>query len=239
MKQVATIAKREWLSLFFSPIGYVVLGLFALGTALLFAAQLEQGAAATMRPIFDGAVWLLIFIAPAVSMRLVAEELRLGTIERLMTTPVSDAAVATGKWIGAMGFMGVLLLPLGIEAIALEIIADPEPGPIWTGLLGLLLVGGLYLAIGLFASTLTSNQVIALLVTIAIISIPTFAAYFASTSAYLDPSIRKAVEYVSVNKQYADFAKGVIDIRNFVYFLSFTWLFVFLAAKMLEGRRTW
>ncbi len=239
MSRIFAVAKREWLGLFFSPIGYVVLGLFALGTALLFVARFETGAQATMRPVFDDAVWLLIFIAPAVSMRLFSEELRLGTIERLMTTPVSDAAVATGKWLGAMAFLVVLLMPLGVEALVMETVADPEPGPIWTGLLGLLLVGGLYLSIGLFASAMTSNQVIALLVTIAIISVPTFAAFFVADAAFLDPQWKQAVAYVSVNAQYADFAKGVIDIRNFVYFGSLTWLFVFLAARVMEGRRRW
>jgi len=232
-----TIAKRELQSLFFSPIAYVVLGGFAIGSSVFFLQGFQSGRPATMRGTLDMVVWLLIFLAPAISMRLISEELRSGTYERLMTSPVNDIQVVLGKWLGALGFFCILLSPLLVHIAVLEWFAEPELGPILTGLLGLVLVGALYLAIGVFASAWTQNQIIAFLLTVFIIAVPTFAAFFLAEQAVLDPSTRHLVAYISVNAQYQDFAKGLIDIRNFVYFLSGTALFLFLAVKLVESRR--
>lgn len=234
---ILTLAKRELTSLFYSPIAYVVLGGFAIGSSIFFLEDLRPGQPATMRNTFELIVWLLIFLAPAVSMRLISEELRSGTFERLMTSPVNDMQVVLGKWLGALGFFVVLLLPLVVQVLVLELVSAPEWGPILTGLLGLVLVGAMYLAIGVFASAWTQNQIIAFLVTVFIIAVPTFAAFFLSGVATITPGLRRLVEYLSVNNQYADFAKGLIDIRNFVYFLTTTALFLFLAIKLVESRR--
>ena len=165
---ILTIAKRELAGLFFSPIAYVVLGAFAIGASTFFLQGFEPGQPASMRSTFDAVVWLLVFLAPAISMRLISEELRSGTFERLMTSPVSDAQVVLGKWLGALVFFCVMLLPLVVHAIALELVGSPELGPIVTGMLGLVLVGALYLAIGVFASAWSQNQIIAFLVTVSI-----------------------------------------------------------------------
>lgn len=232
-----TIAKRELQSLFFSPIAYVVLGGFAIGSSVFFLQGFQPGRPATMRGTLDMVVWLLVFLAPAISMRLISEELRSGTYERLMTSPVNDIQVVLGKWLGALGFFCILLSPLLVHILVLEWFAEPELGPILTGLLGLVLVGALYLAIGVFASAWTQNQIIAFLLTVFIIAVPTFAAFFLAEQSVLDPGTRHLVVYISVNAQYQDFAKGLIDIRNFVYFLSGTALFLFLAVKLVESRR--
>lgn len=232
-----TIAKRELTSLFFSPIAYVVLAAFAIGSSIFFLQSFAPGNAATMRPTYDAVVWLLVFLAPAISMRLISEELRSGTFERLMTSPVSDAQVVAGKWLGAFAFFCVLLSPLVVHAVVLELVGSPEIGPIVTGLVGLALVGALYLAIGVFASAWTQNQIIAFLLTVFIIGLPTFAAYYAAGQSIRDPAIDRLIRYLSVNQQYADFAKGLIDVRNFVYFLSGTALFLFLAVLLVQSRR--
>lgn len=232
-----TIAKRELQSLFYSPIAYVVLGGFAIGSSVFFLRGFQSGRPATMRGTLDLVVWLLIFLAPAISMRLVSEELRSGTYERLMTSPVNDMQVVLGKWLGALGFFCILLSPLLMHVVVLEIVAEPELGPIVTGLVGLVLVGALYLAIGVFASAWTQNQIIAFLLTVFIIAVPTFAAFFLAEQTVLSPGKRHLIAYLSVTTQYQDFAKGLIDIRNFVYFLSGTALFLFLAVKLVESRR--
>jgi len=232
-----TIARRELTSLFYSPIAYVVLGAFAIGSSTFFLESFEPGRPATMRPTFDAVVWLLVFLAPAISMRLISEELRSGTFERLMTSPVSDAQVVLGKWLGALVFFCVMLMPLVVHAIVLERAAEPELGPVITGLAGLVLVGALYLAIGVFASAWTQNQIIAFLLTVFIIAIPTFATYYLSGQAMPDPATRRLIDYLSINQQYADFAKGLVDIRNFVYFLSATSLFLTLAVWLVQSRR--
>src|SRR5437868_6668309 len=104
MSNTLTIARRELSSLFFSLIAYVVLGIFALGTTLLFLYSYGPGLPATIRTTLEGVVWLLIVLVPPISMRLISEEFRSGTIETLMTSPVRDGEVVVGKWLGAMGF---------------------------------------------------------------------------------------------------------------------------------------
>jgi ABC-2 type transport system permease protein len=237
MGQTLTIARRELASLFLSPIAYVVLGLFALGTSLIFFMNFGPGQPATMRGTFQWVVWLMILLVPAISMRLLSEELRSGTIETMMTAPVSDLQVITGKWIGALGFFAALLLPLLVHAGLLEAYADPEYGPILTGLLGLVLVGGLYLAIGTFASALTENQVIAFLITVFVISLLTLMLYFLPQAGFLSPEAAETLREINVNMQFEDFNKGLIDSSNFVYFLTGIALFLFVAVRTLESKR--
>ena len=237
MKQALTIARRELSSLFCSPIAYVVLGVFALGTTLIFANNFFPGLAASLRDTFTGLIWLLIFLVPAISMRLISEEFRSGTVETLLTTPVSDTQIILGKWLGAMGFFLVLLTPLIVLAMILELNGEPDWGPIISGLIGLLLVGGLYLAIGTFASALTQNQIIAFLVTVSLICLLTIALYFIPRAAWVPPGLSRAMMYANVNEQFATFNKGLLAIPNLVYFASTIGLFLFMAIKTLESRR--
>jgi len=237
MRQTLTIANRELTSLFFSPIAYVVLGLFALGTTMIFLMTFFPGAPASLRDTMFWVIWLLIFLVPAISMRLLAEEFHSGTVETLMTAPITDAQVVAGKWLGAMGFFAALLSPLLIFVIVLESNGRPEYGPIFTGILGLFLVGGLYLAIGTFASAATQNQIIAFLLAFFIICLLTFAMYFLPRAAFVGPGLREAMFYLNVNQQFEDFNKGLIDISNFVFFVSGICYFLFLAVMLLQSRR--
>lgn len=237
MFNITTIARRELSSLFFSPIAYVVLALFALGASWIFLMSFGPGEPATLRSTFGGIVWLMIFLVPAISMRLISDEVRSGTLELLMTSPLSDAQVVLGKWLGAMGFYAVLLSPLLIQAIVLEAFAQPDHGPMVTGFIGLLLVGGLYLAIGTFASTLTQNQIIAFLVTVFIICILTFVTFFVPRAANVWQWLRDTMFYLNINSQYEDFTKGLIDTSNVAYFVVGTALFLFFAVLSLESRR--
>ena len=237
MNQTLAIAKRELTGLFFSPIAYVVLGLFALGTSMIFFASFGPGQPASLRTTLDGVIWLMIFLVPAISMRLISEELRSGTVEPLMTAPITETQVVGGKWLGAMGFFAVLLLPLAVLVVVLEATAAPDLGPVATGLLGLMLVGGLYLAIGTFASAVTQNQIIAFLLTVFIICFFTIAMFFLPRAAFIGPGLRQSMFYLNVNFQFDDFNKGLIDTSNFVYFASGITVFLFLAVKTLESRR--
>jgi ABC-2 type transport system permease protein len=237
MNATLTIAKRELTSLFYSPIAYLVLGLFALGTSLIFFLYFYPGQPAALQPTLHGVIWLMIFLVPAISMRMLSEEYRSGTIESLMTAPVSDTHVVLGKWLGAMGFFLALLTPLFALAVVLALHSRPDFGPILTGLLGLLLVGGLYLAIGTFASAATENQIIAFLLTVFIICMFTIMLYFLPMAGFVGPDLRQALFYLNVNAQFEDFTKGLIDLTNFVYFFSGIALFLFLAVKVLESKR--
>jgi ABC-2 type transport system permease protein len=237
MTQTLTIARRELSSLFYSPIAYVVLGLFALGSTLIFMTGFYPGQSAELRSTFNGIVWLMIFLVPAISMRLISEELRAGTIEPLMTAPISDTQVIVGKWLGAMGFFAVLLVPLLVFAGVLEMFGRPDYGPIFTGLLGLLLVGGLYLAIGTFASAASQNQIIAFILSVFIISVLSIVLLLVSRASFVNADWQQALEHANVNHHFDDFNKGLIDLTNFVYFASGITLFLFLAVKLLESKR--
>lgn len=237
MNATLAIAKRELTSLFFSPIAYVVLAIFGFIATMIFMLVFSPGQPAELRLPFTWIVWLMVFLVPAISMRLVSEELRSGTIESLMTAPINDTQVIVGKWLGAMGFLLVLLSPLVIHFIVLVAYSQPDYGPIITGFLGLLLVGGLYLAIGTFASTATQNQIIAFLVTVFITGTLTIVLYNLAGASFMTPTLSKVLFYVNVDQQYGEFAKGVIDTKSVIYFASGIALFLFLAVKLLESKR--
>ena len=237
MQRTMVIAKRELAALFYSPVAYLVLAVFALVAGLLFAQFLVSGNPASLRGEFRWIVWLLAFIAPAVSMRLVSEEMRSGTIELLMTAPVRDSELIVGKWLGGMVFLLALTLPLFLHAFILELNGAPDFGPILTGLLGIVLVGGLYLAIGTLVSAVTDSQLIAFVVTVLITGFLSIGMSALSRAGWPPGWLQSAFSYIDINQQYADFAKGLIDIRNFVYFLSSIALFLFIAVKLIESRR--
>ena len=238
MSETLTIAKRELSALFFSPIAYLVLGVFAfLAAMLLIMINFASGYPAEIRDQLIWIVRLLMFVAPAISMRLVSEELKEGTVELLMTAPISDAQVIVGKWLGAICFFVVLMVPIFIHVFVLEIKADPEYGPIFTGLLGLLLVGGLYMAIGVFISATTDSQLIAYLITALITGFLTIGMYLLSIQDRLPDALKDALYYINVDQQFSGFAKGLIDIRNLLFFVSGIVLFLFLGIKVLESRR--
>lgn len=236
MRSTLAIARRELSSFFFSPVAYVVIALFLLLAGFMFLVYaLRPGAPAELRYMFTAIVWALVLVAPAVSMRLISDELRSGTIEPLMTAPVSDTAVIVGKWLGAMGFYAAMLLCTGVFVGVLCIFSDPDFGPILSGYVGLLLVGGFYLAIGTFASVFSRNQIIAFLITGAFILLFTVVTWFLPEAVPAD--FVQSVLYLNVNTQFEDFAKGVIDLRRFVFFLSGIVLFLALGVKALESRK--
>jgi ABC-2 type transport system permease protein len=220
-----------------TPVGWLVLAAFASGVAVLFVGRLEAGQVAQLRGTLRGVVWLMVFVVPAVSMRLIAEERRTGTMERLVSLPVGSAAVVLGKWLGAVGYLGLLLLPVVLCAVVLEVFADPQLGPVATGLLGLVLVGALFLAVGLCASAATDNQVVAFVATVFVIGLPTLGLTLLRDATWVTPGWGRVLDYLHVNSQFEEFNKGLIDLRNVVYFVSLTGLFLFLAVRVLEARR--
>lgn len=237
LKRPFAIAGRELVSYFATPVGYVVIALYLVVSGILFSlTTLQPGEAAEMRSFFDVSLFLLLFMAPAISMRLLSEEMRLGTIESLMTCPVMDWEVVFGKWLAATGFLAVMLSPTLVFVVLLEIYAQPDYGPIFCGYLGLMSVGGLYLAAGLLASTFWSSQILSYLIALFF-----WLFYWAFTSVLPQYVGGKSAEYLSwlnVNSRFSnDFAKGVIDTSTLVYFASGTVFFLIAAVKVLESRR--
>ena len=236
MTRSPTIARRELASYFHSPMAYVAMALFLLAAGLSFIDDFRPGQPAVLRSIFDWMVWLLVFIVPVLSMGLLAQEWATGTIETLMTAPVEESDVVVGKFLGAFTFLIVLLAPTLLYVVLLEIYASPDYGPIVSGYLGILLVGALFLAVGLFCSSLTRSQVVAAVMAAAILAVATIIPWWASGKATLGGFWRKAADQ-AIMSRYTDFSKGIIDLGNVVFFLAATTVFLFLTVKVMESRR--
>jgi ABC-2 type transport system permease protein len=230
------IASREFASFFRSPIGWVIMALYLVLSGIWVSFDtIRPGEPASLRLFFATSQWLLLIVAPAISMRLISEETRAGTIEPLMTSPASDWAIAFGKYAGALAFLLVLLTPTLLYVALLAVISTPDAGPIIAGYLGLVCLGTLYLAVGLLASALTRNQVVAFLATLFFFLL----LWFATTqgAVLLGPPFDKPLYALSVTLRTADFAKGVIDTEHLVFFIAASVWFVSLAALSLEWRR--
>ncbi|HYO11246.1 MAG TPA: ABC transporter permease [Tepidisphaeraceae bacterium] len=236
MSRAITIARREFLSYLFSPIAYVAMTLFLLAAGFLFRRDFEPGQPAALRTIFEWMVWLLVVIVPLLCMGLIAQEWATGTIETLMTAPVDEADVVVGKFLGSYGLFVLLLVPTLFYVVLLRMYARPDLGPIFSGYLGILLVGALFIAIGLFCSSLTRSQIVAAVMTTAILFVITILPWWVAGEATLPAFWRSAADQ-TVFRRYTDFSKGVIDIGNFVFFVAATAVFLFLTTKVLESRR--
>lgn len=237
MSAVLTIARRELASMFRLPVGWVVIALFLLLTASVFALTLSPGAPASLRDFFAVSAWLLMPVAPAISMRLLAEEHRAGSDEPLLTAPVSDAGVIAGKYLGAWLFMACMLAPTVVFPVVLWTVADPrpDPGPFVAGYLSLLLQGSLYLAIGTAVSSMTSSQTLAYLATLFPI-LGLLLLGIVSPDA-LPGWVRVAVDALSIQTRTGDFARGIIDTAHIVFFSAASAWFLALAHAGLESRR--
>lgn len=242
MRAVAAISARELRAFFLTPGGYVVAALFMLANGWFFVRYVfGQGETATLRPVFAFGMVVFVLVCPAVTMRMISEELRLGTIEALLTSPVTSTQIIAGKFAAALGFLLLLLLPTAVFVAALEVYGRPDYGELLCGYLGLALAGSAYLASGLLASTLTANQVIAYLITVfswlllllGVKGLPgadllpvAWRDSLAGVLAALDPDLRMR-----------DFAIGLLDTANVVFFVSATGLLLVAAVQSLEARR--
>lgn len=238
MKRAPVIARRELFSYFYSPVAYAVMFLFLVVTGYLFLEDLQPGKVAGMRSVFERMVWLLVFAVPMLTMGLMAQEWSSGTIETMMTAPVDETDVIIGKFLGSLGFFVVLLLPTLLYVIVMAINSTPrfDVGPIISGYLGMFLVGAMFISIGLFCSSMTRSQIVAAVVSAAILAVITLVPMFASERAGL-PAFWRNLSNAMVFRRYTDFSRGVIDTSHFVFFIAVTAVFLFLSTKVLESRR--
>lgn len=234
MNAVFAIAQRELKSYFASPVAYVVTALFLVMSGYLFSAILVQSQEASMRFIMQNLSVIFLFIMPFLTMRLLAEEQRTGTVEILLTNPVRDHEVVLGKFLGATIFFIVMLVFTLYYPFLLITYGNPDRGPIMSGYLGLLLQGMAFLAIGLFASSLTQNQIIAAVLTFTVLLVLWLAE---AASNILGAPMRDILRYLSITSHFQDFPRGVIDTAHIVYFLSLVVGSLFLATLSLQTRR--
>jgi ABC-2 type transport system permease protein len=228
------IAERELKTYFVSPVAYVVTALFLLIAGYLFSVILLNTNDATIRYLMSNISVVWLFITPAITMRLLAEEVRTGTIELLLTSPLRDIEVIIGKYLGALGFVLVMLLFTLYYPALLFMFGNPDVGPMLSGYLGLVLQGAAFVAVGLFASSLTQNQIVSAILTFAILLLMWLSE---SVANFIGRPASEVMRYLSVTSHFQDFPRGVIDTTHIVYFLSIIVASLFLSFLSLQSRR--
>jgi ABC-2 type transport system permease protein len=254
MSNILAIAQKELKSYFASPIAYIVIGLWALLYGYFFAAILHffvqqslqmnqfgmQGPQSMnvnqqlIRPLLQNVLILILFLMPMVTMRAYSEEKRSGTIELLLTSPLTDFQIILGKFFGAMALYGVMLAVTLIHLGLLFVYGHPEWKPILTAYIGLLLMGGCFISLGLLISSLTKNQVVAGFMTFAVFLVLWIIDWFGES---LGPTGQAILSRLSITQNLDDFTKGMIDTTHLAYYLSFIAFGLFLTAKSVDSER--
>jgi ABC-2 type transport system permease protein len=234
MRTALVIARRELLAYFISPIAYMVSAVFLLIAGYLFSLILIQSQQATMEGLFFNIMVVLIFVVPLLTMRLLADEQKTGTIEILLTAPVRDWEVVFGKYLAAMGMFGVMLAcTLYFPFILWRVGGTPDWGPILTGYLGLILLTSAMIAIGTLTSAVTENQIVAAVLGFGILLL----LWLIEAAGNIATGSATVLTYLSLPTHYNDFARGAINLEDVVYYLSVTIAALFIATRMLETRR--
>jgi len=252
VRNVLAIATKEFRSYFASPIAYILIGLFSLLFGwffyvflMAFVQQSEQmmqfggGGGANVnqmmiRGLFQNTAVIILFVMPMITMRTYSEEKRSGTIELLLTSPVTDVEIILGKFLGALALYGAMLIVTMLYIAILFRIGNPEWRPIIAGYLGLLLMGGCFLSVGLFISSLTKNQIVAGFLTFATFLMFWIINWMGESSG---PTTRDVLNYLSITEHFDDFSRGIIDTKHLVYYLSFITFGLFLTAKSVDSER--
>ena len=252
VRNILAIAGKELRSYFASPMAYIIIGLFALLFGVFFNAFLQafleesqrsamMGGGGAMnvndrmiRGVLLNAAIIILFVMPMITMRTYAEEKRSGTIELLLTSPLTDVQIILGKFLGAMGLFAAMLLVTMVDIAILFRLGNPEWKPIATGYLGLLLMGGCFVSVGLLISSLTKNQIVAGFMTFAVFLLLWVINWFGEGAG---PTGRAVLSFLSITEHLDDFTRGIIDTKHIVYYLSFITFGLFLTAKSVDSER--
>jgi ABC-2 type transport system permease protein len=235
LKNILTVFRKEFLSFFNSPIAYIVITVFLLFSGWLFFQQFFLAGQASMRPLFALIPLLFMFFAPAITMRLIAEERKTKTISLLLTLPLGNMEVILGKFLAAEALLGVGLLLTLPYTFTVASVGMLDWGPVWGGYFGALLMGAAYLAVGMFCSSLTSNQIVAFILGLGIC----FFFFIIDKILMLFPERLSTVfEYLSVDYHFHNIARGVVDLRDLVFYLSFIAAFMIYSIYAVQ-REDW
>ena len=251
MTNILAIVRKDWRGYFSSPIGYVVIGMYAILFGLFYMVYLSWFAQQSMmgpqmgggalninqqliRGVFQNCMVVFLLVVPLITMRTYAEEKRSGTIELLMTSPVTDFQIVIGKFLGAMALYGAMLAITLVHIAVLFKFGNPEWKPIVSGYLGLLLLGGCFVSVGVFFSSLTKNQIVAGMFTFAVLLLFYIIGWIGDFS---DPVVGRLVNYLSLTGHIEDFLRGIVDTEHVVYYLSFITFGLFLTAKAVDSER--
>jgi ABC-2 type transport system permease protein len=251
MRNILAIAGKELRGYFASPIGYTLVGFFALLFGWFFytlvafferqSMQMAAGPGGALNvnqmlisPLLANATVIMLLVFPLITMRTYAEEKRSGTIELLLTSPLTDFEIILGKFLGALGLFAAMLSVTLVHMALLFVYGSPEWKPIATGYLGLLLMGGSFLSLGLFISSLTKNQIVAGMITFSVFLLLWVINW---VSSFVGPTAQTVLNYLSITEHFDDFSKGIIDTKHVVYYLSFITLGLFLTMKSVDSER--
>lgn len=234
LQSVWPIFKKELRAYFDSPTAYVVITAFLLVTGWFFTTNFFVVAQADLRVIFSIIPFIFLFFTPAITMRLISEERKSGTMELMVTMPISDASIIVGKYLAGLALLIASILPTLVYVVSVAILGDMDAGPTIGGYVGLILMGAAYLAIGTYGSSLTDSQVVAFIVSFFI----TFLFFLLDKVLFLLPAwLVSPVEYLSIETHFQNISRGVIDSRDVVYYFSLIGLSLYFAARSLASRR--
>jgi len=250
VRNIAAIADKELRSYFSSPIAYIIIGFFLLPFGVFFylyltafvrqsMQQAQFGGAMNInqnviRYVLQNASVIILFIMPMITMRTYSEEKRSGTIELLLTSPLTDLEIIVGKFLGALGlYIALLAVTLPYMGI-LFYYGNPEWRPVAAGYLGLLLMGGTFVSLGLLISSTTNNQIVAGIVTFVVFLLLWIIGWFADSAG---PTIGPITSWLSITEHFDDFSKGIIDTKHVLYYLSLITFGLFLTAKSVDTER--
>ncbi len=234
--RIAALTQRELTATFLSPVAYIVAAVFLIASGYLFMSNtLIEGGEASMRFMLDSMAWLLIFAIPMLTMRQLADEFASGTIETLMTAPVSDVEVVLGKFFGVLMFFVALLATTLMHVILLSQYGEQDVKVLIYGYLGMILLGGLYISVGLFASAMTRHQLVAAIIGVAVLALVTI--LVDAVASIQGGQWRVVLSGVNVLHHYHNFSRGIFDTKDIVFFLTGAAMFLFLTVKVLESKR--
>ena len=233
MNNITNIFKREFKVYFISPIAYIVIAIFLVLSGWFFFSTFFLYNQAQLRDFFSLLPIIFSFIVPTVTMRLFSEEYNVGSYETLTTLPVSLRDVVTGKFLAAVAFIAIMLLPTLSYAITVGFIGDLDWGPVFGGYIGALLLGAAFSAVGLFASSLTKNQIIAFIVGMIICVALTM---IDKLLFFLPESFLGFFQYIGADYHFQNVARGILDSRDILYYFSVIGFFLFLNQMSIENR---
>jgi len=257
LKKFLAIFQKDLKSYFTSPIAYVVLAVFMVISGYIFfnllssfnvrLMQLLQfkmqfpGIGITislndwiLNPLFDNMGVTLLLMVPALSMKLFAEEKKTGTFELIMTSPVTIIQIVMGKFFACLALFFTMLFLTVQYPLILYIYGNPDMGPVYTAYLGLFLMGATFIAIGLFTSALTENQIISAVISFGILLILWLISWLGEN---IGGELGETISYLSLFEHITDFTKGVLDTKDIIFYLSFTFFGLFLTFQVIESQR--
>jgi ABC-2 type transport system permease protein len=236
MSIIWTITKKELKHYFKTPIAYVYMVAFVFFNGWMFFNSFFLRGQADMRPFFDLIPWVFIFLVPAITMNIWSEEKKQGTLELLMTMPISDFQVLLGKYYAAKIFLLISIVVTFPIAFTIGLLGDPDVGMIIAGYIGTFFMGMAYLSIGGFVSAITDNQIISFIVSVFLI----FFLYILGEPFFLNAipeAIAPLAKFLGMSTHFKSVGRGVIDIRDIIYYLSVITFFVFNNVLVLNSRR--